>query len=191
MTYARVLAVVLCCASTGVMAQGAKDAAKPAPPAAAAPAPVPATPERTTASFGDWTLRCEVPAAPAKRICEVALTITVQGQTAPAAQIALGKPSPTDAMQMTAVLPPSVALLSRPQVQTAKPGAPPLDLVWQRCTPGACYATISISDEAVAGLSAQTEPGKIVFKNAADREVMLPMSLRGLAPALEALKKEP
>jgi hypothetical protein len=48
-----------------------------------------------------------------------------------------------------------------------------------------------VSEEAIGTFGAQTEPGRIVFKDAADREVALPLSFRGLAQALAALAKEP
>ncbi|WP_271023478.1 hypothetical protein [Rhizobium sp. RCAM05973] len=71
-------------------------------PAAAAPAssaaPVSSEPNTTTASFGDWTLRCQRvgEAGKATRVCEVAQAMQVQGQTAPVAQIAIGRLSPAN-----------------------------------------------------------------------------------------------
>jgi invasion protein IalB len=165
-------------------AQTTKDAAK------ASPAPVAATPERTTASFGDWVMRCEAATAPARRVCEVALVITLQGQNAPIAQVALGKPAATEAKRLTIVLPPNVAITTKPQIFIAKAGAAPTELSWQRCTPGACFASAAIPDETIAIFSAQAEPGRIVFKDATDREVALPISFRGLSQALAALIKE-
>eukprot|EP01035_Chromulina_nebulosa_P046813 gene46813-63422_t len=46
-------------------AQAPKPAVKPLPPVASKP-------ERTTASFGDWVLRCDSVGSPPKRICEAA-----------------------------------------------------------------------------------------------------------------------
>src|SRR4051794_27922364 len=64
-------------------------AANEAPRQASKPPAVAPTPERTTASFGDWVLRCEAAVTPAQRVCEVAQVITLQGQTSPTAQVAL------------------------------------------------------------------------------------------------------
>jgi invasion protein IalB len=180
------LSIMLACIASPAAAQSNKDTAKPvAPPA------VPATPERTTASFGDWILRCESPAAPAKRACEVALILTAQGQTAAIAQIALGKAVPPDGRPMTIVLPHNISLLSKPRIVVAKSGGAPVELAWQRCTPGACFASVSLPADAATNFGAQTEPGKISYKNAGEQEVELPLSFRGLAQALEALAKEP
>ncbi|MDB5548329.1 MAG: invasion protein [Tardiphaga sp.] len=87
--------------------------------------PIWSNPERTTASFGDWVVRCEIVGTPAKRICEVAQIITVQGQGNPIAQIAIGKPEPTGGKQLTLVLPANVAFAVRPQINIAKAGTAP------------------------------------------------------------------
>lgn len=185
----KLLAVALCLVPVVASAQAPRESAREAPKAAA-PAAVPSTPERTTASFGDWVMRCEVAAPAAKRVCEVAQVITLQGQTAPTAQVAIGRRAPGEGRLLTVVLPPNIAIISRPQVATAKAGAAPLDLNWQRCTPGGCFASVPVTDDVVNAFGVQTEPGRIVFRDAADRDVALPLSFRGLAQALAALAKE-
>ena len=163
---------------------------KDVPKTTAAPAPVAATPERTTASFGDWILRCESVATTTKRVCEVAQIVTLQGQTNPIAQLALGKTSPTEAMRVTAVLPPNIAIPTKPQLLIAKPTASPVDLNWQSCTPAGCFASAEISDETISAFGAQTEPGRLTFKDATGRELALPLSFKGLSQAVAALTKE-
>lgn len=164
-----------------------KDARTPAPAAAS----VPAAPQRTTASFGDWVLRCESIAAQSKRVCEVAHMIVAQGQTAPLAQIAIGRQAPNEAERLTVVVPPNIAIGVKLQVITAKAGAAPIELTWQRCMPGGCFASVALSNAALNELTAPSEPGRIVFANAANHEIALPLSLRGLSQAMTALAKEP
>jgi invasion protein IalB len=182
------LALVL---GTGaVVAQPAKDAAKDAAKPAA-PAPVSSVPERTTASFGDWLLRCEAAGTAPKRLCEVAMVLTAQGQTAPIAQVALAKAVGTEGTPLTVVLPHNVSLTSKPRIALAKAGDAPIELTWQRCTPGACFASANLPADAVKKIGVQTEPGKIVYKTAGEQELALPLSFRGLAQSLDALSKEP
>jgi invasion protein IalB len=150
----------------------------------------PSSPERTAASFGDWILRCEAPvAAQVRRVCEVAQVISAQGQNTPIAQVAIGRPAPMESSRLTVVLPANVTIPSKPQIAIAK-GGTPIDLAWQSCVPGGCLASATVSDEAVHLFSAQGEPGRIVFKDAAGRDVALQLSFRGLAQALAALAKE-
>ena len=72
----RPLVLALCFAPMFAFAQTPKEAKEPAKAPANSAAPVPSTPERTTASFGDWVLRCEGAVPPAHRVCEVAQVIT-------------------------------------------------------------------------------------------------------------------
>jgi hypothetical protein len=94
--------------------------AAPAPaamaPAAAAQAiaPVLAEPSTTTASFGDWVLRCqrigEGDAEP--RICEVGQSMQAQGQKVPIAQIAIGRSAAGEPLRVTVVLQPDLSFPS-------------------------------------------------------------------------------
>lgn len=165
------------------------------PVAAQAPAPAPAVaavPDRTTASFADWTLRCERPGqiANAPRVCEVAQSINVQGQQQPIAQIAIGRIQRTDPLRFTIVLPNNVLLTLVPKFATEETGGQLVDTVWQRCLPGGCVADTVLKDDVLKRLKARTDPGRIEFKDAVGRDVKLPFSTRGLAQALDALAKE-
>jgi len=118
------LAVALCGVPVMASAQAPKEAPKEPPKSAAsAPAPVGTTPERTTASYGDWVLRCETVAGVAKRVCEVAQVMTAQGQSNPVAQLAIGRRAAGESKQLTIVLPSNIAIISRPQVSPPNPAS--------------------------------------------------------------------
>lgn len=168
--------ICLCLASNAAGAQ-TKDAPK------VNVAPVATAPERTAASFGDWILRCETVVAPAKRICELAQIIAPQGQTNPIAQVALGKLAANELSRLTVMLVPNIAISARPQIAVAKSGGVSVELSWQSCTPGGCSATAAIADDTVRTFSAQTEPGRVSFRDGTGRDVVLPLSFRGLAQA--------
>jgi invasion protein IalB len=78
----------------------------------------------------------------------------------------------------------------KPQIVLNKPGVAAIELAWQRCTPGACFASGPIADSALAAMAAEAEPGRINFKDAAKRDTALPLSFRGLSQALDALGRE-
>lgn len=176
--------------STGIaLAQAAgPKAANPTPPAA----PVSAEPSNTTASFGDWTLRCQRVADGAKavRVCEVAQVLQTQGQAAPVAQVAMGRLSAGEPLRVTAVMPLSVSFPSSVQIAMGDKEPKPVDLSWRRCLPSGCFADVAPSDDVLKQWRKASEPGRILFKDAAGRELALPLSGRGLDQALEALAKE-
>lgn len=161
-----------------------------APPAASSS--VLATPDRTTASFGDWTMRCErlSQIANAPRVCEIAQSIIPQGQQQPIAQIAIGRVQRTDPLRFTIVLPTNVTLTSTPKFAPEETGGVAGDTIWQRCIPGGCIADAVIRDDMMKRMRARAEPGRIEFRDAAGRDLKVAFSLRGLAQALDALAKE-
>jgi len=166
--------------------------AGPSVPAAPAPQPVSTEPSVTTASFGDWTLRCQRVDENGKtsRVCEVAQMMQAQGQQTPIAQIALGRLSVGEPMRITAVMPVSVSFPSSVQITLGDKDAKPVELVWKRCVPAGCFAEAVPGDDVLRQWRKAGEAGRIVFKDAAGRDLALPLSARGLEPALEALARE-
>ena len=168
-------------------------AKKPTPEATPAPAsaPVSSEPESTTANFGDWSLHCTHVQAAAKpmRICEVLQSISVQGETHPIAQIAFGRLNPEDALKVTAALPNNISLPSTVKIAVDDKDTLVAELSWRRCLPGGCFADVEPQDDLIAHWRAQTDKGRLTFRDGAGRDLPLPFSFRGLAQALDALAK--
>jgi invasion protein IalB len=169
-------------------------------PLAAAPVavstPVSSEPGATTASFGDWTLRCQRLDVDGKaaRVCEVGQTIQLQGQAAPIAQVAIGRLKPADPLRLTAVLPVGVSFPGSVQIASDEKDVKTLDLPWRRGLPSGCFADAAPDDDTLRlrrwRWRGASQAGRIVFKDAAARELAIPLSFRGLGQALEALAKE-
>ncbi len=169
-------------------------ATTPAPPAPA-PRPVAAAPQdttignapsMTTATYGDWVVRCSQQTE--GRLCEAAQTLFVQGQPNPVALIAVGREKPTEPIRLVVQLPVNVTFAGRLKI-TLKEGAPTIDLNIERCVPAGCFAVMQPADEALRQLRAHTEPARMAYKDAAQHDVAWPFSLRGLPQALDALAK--
>ncbi|KQO68744.1 hypothetical protein ASF22_19505 [Methylobacterium sp. Leaf87] len=170
-------------------AQTGKAAAPAAPARAVA---VPTEPGSTTASFGDWVVRCQRGGGDKPvRICEAAQTMQIQGQPQPIAQIAVGRLGPGEPLQVTAILPPNVALPSSVRVVLDEKDTTGVELAWRRCLPGGCVAEAAAREDWLKRWRLAAEPGRITFKNAAGQEVAIPLSFLGFAQALDALAKEP
>src|SRR6202789_2244362 len=168
---------------------GAQTAAPTPSPRAS---PVSDEPAATTASFGDWVMRCQRTGEGDKAVksCEAAQTIQVQGQTAPIAQIGIGRLSPGEPLRITVILPPNITLPSNVHVVTDEKDDPGIDLAWRRCLPGGCIAEVKLERETIKNGRARSAPGKLSFKDATGRVVAIPFSFRGLAQSLDALAKE-
>lgn len=147
--------------------------------------------DMTTATFGDWLLRCR-PAEADKpaRVCEVVQTVMIQGQSAPFAQLAFGRIAPDDALYFTAVLPTNVTFPSVLRVALDEQDTAPVAVPWTRCLPGGCFASLAMKDDVLARWRTRDEGGRITFKNGAGQDASVAISFKGLGRALDALAKE-
>ncbi|MBS0523602.1 MAG: invasion associated locus B family protein [Proteobacteria bacterium] len=168
------------------LAQTKQPATAPAPASGPAAAGDPA---QTTATYGDWVLRCVQPEK-GPRICEVVQSMVVRGQHQPVAKVAVGYDK--NDLLFTMLVPPAISLSRGPTLGAAGGAtAPHFDLAWRRCLPNGCFADVAVGPELLETLRGRTEPMQIDFRDAGEREVKLPLSMRGLVPALDALFKEP
>ncbi len=164
----------------------AQSAAAQASKPASAPAAAPAGADMTTATFGDWQMQCRS-ATPGPRACELLQSVVVQGQTAPFAQIGVGRIAPGEPLYFTAVLPTNVTFPSVVRVSLDEKDAQPVEVVWTRCLQGGCFASVALKDEVLKKWRTHDGPARLVFKNGAAQESVVPISFRGLARALDAL----
>ena len=152
--------------------------------------PVSADPQVTTASYGDWLLRCvKLPAVGEEKHCEITQSIQVEGQTQPIAQIAVGHPTAKDPIHITVVLPNNVSFPTGVKLGLTDKDSQPIELPWKRCVPGGCFADTTLTESVIARWRETTASGQIQFVDASARTVSLPFSFRGMSQALEALAK--
>jgi invasion protein IalB len=168
-----------------------KSAPAAAQPTAKPPA-VPANPESqvTTTAFGDWELRCQRSNESARQNCEVSLTIQQKDQPAPVAKIAIGRPVSNAEIHLLVLLPNNVSFPSSVQLKSDDKDVWSIDIPWQRCIPGACFAETSLKDADLVRWKALDTTGKISFKDAVGNEVGITFSFHGLTQALEALDRQ-
>jgi invasion protein IalB len=169
-----------------------RPATAPRPPAAPAPhAPAPATqePERTTASYGDWVVRCETHAGPpVQKACEMQQVAMMQGQANPISLIAISVPAKGQPTRLVVQLPVNVSLPT--PVRITADNKDHLTVAFHRCVPQGCFADTEIKDEEIKRLRAETQPGKLFYKDAAERDVAIPISFKGFGQAFDALLKQ-
>jgi invasion protein IalB len=158
-----------------------------------APAPVSSDPQTTSATYGDWVLRCsrlaDTPQAP--RSCEVVQSFQIQGQQGLFAQMAIGRVSAKEPLRITVVMQPNISFPSTIKASVDDKDTQPVELVWKRCTPGGCFADSEFKDETLKRWKAQSANGRLQFKEGTGQEITLPFSFRGLAQALDGLAKSP
>lgn len=173
------IAAALTVLATAAFAQPAQT-----PPVASGPAP-----QRTTATFEDWTLRCETQGTPPVKNCELVQAVTAQGQQTPVTQVAIGRATPKDPLKVVFQLPVNVWIPAGLKL-TYDAKIAPLQAALRWCTPAGCFADLDLTNDQVKQMRAVTAQGRFTFKDAARRDVNIPVSFKGFAPALDALAKQ-
>jgi len=139
------------------------------------------TPTFTTATYGDWVLRCQQQAQ--SRTCEVTQTLYQQGQQNPIALIAI-----TRELRIVVQLPVNVTIAGQVKI-ALKQGEPNIDLEFAQCVQAGCFAASQLTQEALKRLRAHSDTGQIAYQDASQRAVTLVFSLRGFAAAMDVLLK--
>lgn len=168
-------------------------AQRPAQPAPAAPAPPAAgavsQPDNTTATYGDWVLRCQQGVG-TNRVCEIVQTVEQQGQRGPVALVAVGRPVKGEPYKLVVQVPPNLTLGNNAGVRVSGGDKEDVVALFQRCMPAGCFGEANLSDEAFKRWRGLSEAGQLRYLDAAKREVTLPISFRGFTAATDALVRE-
>lgn len=192
----RLVALSLACALTlgatlaaGVGAASAQSAPpsakKPAtPPAAAAPAD-PNAPQATTATYGDWVVRCAIPPNQTVRVCEAGTGVQVQGQQGLLAQIVIGRLNKDQPTRLVIQLPNGVFLPPGATLFLDEKDKSGLATVFATCTQ-ACFADTELKPDQLAALKAAKGPGRLEFVDGARKRIAVPISFNGLPAATDA-----
>lgn len=184
------LAVSCCVAGTPGFAQGQPSAKPAAGPTKAAP--VGGEPGATTATYGDWTLRCQRIGEGDKtsKVCEVVQAVQAANQRGPIAQIAIGHLPGDATLRLTAALPVNLSFPN--EIRLNLPGSKPIALTLElrRCLPSACFADMEFKGDQMKTLLAADASGTLGFRDAAGQVIAVPVSPRGLQQAVAALQKE-
>lgn len=157
--------------------QGEAKKKPPEPPAAPAVAP-----DRTTETFGDWSIVCAASSG-GERSCEVDTSIVLRGQSAPFARIAAARPAKNKPTQFVALVPVNVTTTSPVKI-SAGAGKIELDLPFRSCAPAGCVAQTEVTKEQLQALG--TTQGRLTLVEASGKSASVEFSLRGLDQALEA-----
>lgn len=162
-------------------------AQRPAQPAPAAGAV--SQPDNTTATYGDWVLRCQQGVG-TNRVCEIVQTVEQQGQRGPVALVAVGRPVKGEPYKLVVQVPPNLTLGNNAGVRVSGGEKEDLLALFQRCTPAGCFGEANLSDDAFKRWRGLSEAGQLRYLDAAKREVTLPISFRGFTAATDALLRE-
>jgi len=181
---------------------GSAAAQQPAPrkPPAAQPAAQPAeqtppapsdTPQRTTATYGDWVMQCETDVgSPPQKACQIIQSTQVQGKNQPFSLVIIPHPAKGQPVKLVVQVPVNVSFATNVRLRTddADPG---IAAPFARCLPAGCFAEFDLKDDVLKKFRAATAVvGKLSFADGGGHDLAVPLSLKGFAQAYDALLKE-
>ena len=147
-------------------------------------------PQRTTATYDDWIVQCELRAGPpVEKLCEMAQVTQVQGSNAPFSRIAIARPIKGQPIKLVVQVPVNVSFATNVRLQTAD-GDAAIAVPFARCLPAGCFAEFDLKDDTLRKFRAASSVGKVTFADAGGRDVAVPLSFKGFARAFDALGKE-
>lgn len=146
--------------------------------------------QRTMAIYGDWTLSCAVAlGSGTAKACGLVQVQKVEGERDPLSQITIEPANASTAPSRISIevhanvwLPTGVKLIPSDDL--------PINAAFKWCTATRCHADGFLSNDDVERLSALKDQGRIVYRNALQGDVSIPMSLNGFREAITALQKQ-
>jgi invasion protein IalB len=144
------------------------------------------TPQRTTATYGDWTVRCELRSA--ARTCDMVQTTEVKGGNRHLSQIAIGRPAQNTPLKIVFLVTVNVWLPAGIKLITADNVAA-VTANFDRCIPAGCLAETDITAKTINTLHGLKKNGTLRYKNGDRNDVTLPVSFHGFGDDYDALSK--
>lgn len=152
---------------------------------AAEAATPPEKPLQTTATYGNWTVRCRADAEGGEaKLCEMVQSLTAANAKGAIANIALGKPSEGVTMRLVVQIPNAVTLTEPVKISIA--GDDLASLPYQTCFPNFCVAQTELSLEAIERFKAAGD-FILAFQDRTRRTVNVKASLKGFTAAYTQL----
>ncbi len=112
----------------------------------------------------------------------------VQGKNTPLSRVAIARPMKAPPIKLVIQLPVNTWLPTAVKIQMNDKD-PGLTGLFTYCVPAGCFAEVDASDDTLKKFRAATEPARIVFKNALQQDVVIPLSFKDFGQAYDALAK--
>ena len=158
--------------------------------AVAAIAPRAGAQQSTTATYQDWTLRCAITAgSPSHKSCDMEQVAHLPNTQQPFSRVGLTRAAKGEPMTLSVQVPVNVWLATgiRIEIGGKDAGSPS---PFTRCAPAGCFAAIPLTDAEIQTFRAGTATAAVVFANAAQQKVAVPLSFKGFSQAFDALAKD-
>lgn len=139
-------------------------------------------PSLTTATFGQWTVRCR-PQQDEASVCEMVQGVQAGNNAGTLANLALGRLPGDDALRMVIQLPIGINLSDGVAIAAGEGAS--ANAVFETCYPNLCVAQATVTNELLDAFKGG-ESLTVAFKDRAKRAVSFQVSLDGFSAAYES-----
>jgi invasion protein IalB len=144
------------------------------------------TPQKTTATYDAWTVACETPSDSRQKVCEL-IQLQASEQNTPVSQITIRSTPGEKMLKLLIQFAPNLWLADGAKLTRGNDAGISVGFRW--CLPVRCLADADITADGLKGFRDATTPAQLIFKDAQQRDVVIAVSLKGFAPALDTLLK--
>jgi invasion protein IalB len=146
--------------------------------------------QSTTATYTDWVVQCVTQTTtPPQKICDMQQLTEVKGKSNPLSRIVVPHPVRGKPISLIIQLPVNVWLATGVKLELVDK-EPALTGQFTHCIPAGCFAEIGLNDAAMKAFRTASKPGKLIFKNAGQHDIDIPVSFKGFGQAFDALSKD-
>lgn len=189
--WALVLGVVVAAGTSQARSQTAAPAQSKKPASAPAATPDGNAPQATTATYGEWVVRCAVSqpkdgTMKGGKVCEALTGVQAQGQQGLFAQVAVGRIAKDQPVRLVVQLPNGVFLPPGATLYLSEKAQSGIDTVFSSCPPRGCFADTELKADQLAALKSAKGPGRLEFVDGARKRFAVPISFDGIDAAIDA-----
>jgi invasion protein IalB len=135
-------------------------------------------------------VRCATHAdKPPHKTSEMEQLSRLKGRQKPFSRVAISRPAKGQPVRLVVQVPVNVWLATSVKIQINGKDSGLME-PFRRCMPVGCFAAIALKGDIVNAFRAAKTQVRIVYANGARQQVAVPLSLRGLSQAFNALTKE-
>jgi invasion protein IalB len=145
------------------------------------------TSQSTTSTYDAWVVRCEKGGQ--GTVCEMTQTTQLKDSNQLVSLIAIGAAKANAPTQVVFQVPTNVWLQSG-IVLASSDGQTVIASNFTRCAPAGCFAETETNQNVLQKLRAMKEQGSLRFKDATQKDVVIPVSFKGFTQAYDAMSKQ-
>jgi invasion protein IalB len=146
------------------------------------------SPQKSTATFDDWTVSCVFDGETKKQACEIIQVQMLPEQAAPVSQITIGAPTTEKLYKILIQVPANIWIPNGVKLAADEKDSGSM-AAFRWCVSTRCLADMEVKEEIIRKLQAGGT-GRLSFKDSSQADFVIAVSFKGLPDALSYMGKQ-